>query len=103
MRIVPSGGVNEFMEHISSISQTIAKFTAITHIEQTGRTPDIDSITGFVFAALQGYMNGCLDMLNSEDKDQSDEYIIKLRKLILPVRIELEAKIRRIKSKDRKG
>ena len=86
-----SASADEFVAHITTFCKLLTADIRNMAASQHQKIPLVDLICTSV---TQGYLNGCLDTLNSEDADCKDEYVVKLRSLLLPVRIELEAMLR---------
>ena len=89
------------MEFVSKEGIAPLLGTAIKVIKQLGDQVPIMHIMSLCIA--QGYLNGCLDVMNSETATENDKYLLKLRSLLIPVRIELETMQRDIESKTAEG
>ena len=89
----PSFALMDFLSHIEKVCEQI-----LVRGFDTARRDGMPPSVLMKFLVLQGYLNGAVDTSVAEHEKSSDidryAYGEKLKLLLIPVRIELEAKIR---------
>ena len=87
--------LNELLDHITpACDRLLAR--SLQKATKMGMPPNIL----FKWLVVQGYLNGVVDLSTAEHEEQNDldarAYGEKLKLLLIPLRIELEAKKRKV-------